>query len=103
LGHRQSKLFLVKSFPGGMNRELPAFRTGETIPESGIYRVVHREHRLPHEVTLLRNEIFPKCAKCHDDVSFELIRGVAFAEEQQGQQIRLYELPVLDDERSIAV
>jgi hypothetical protein len=86
-----------------MNRELLAFRTGETIPESGIYRVVHREHRLPHEVTLLRNEIFPKCAKCHDDVSFELVRGVAFAEEQQGQQIRLYELPVLDDERSIAV
>jgi hypothetical protein len=86
-----------------MNTEMPAFRTGEAIPESGIYRVVHREHRLPHEVTLLRDEIFPKCAKCHDDVTFELVRGVAFAEEHLSQQIRLYELPVLDDERPIAV
>jgi hypothetical protein len=86
-----------------MTRELPTFRTGEVIPASGIYRVVHSEHRLPHEVTLLRDEYFPKCAKCHDSVTFQLVRGVAFAEEQENQQIRLYELPVLDDERPIAV
>src|SRR3569623_1634821 len=47
------------------------FKTGQNVPESGIYRVVHAEHRLPHEVTLLRGEAFPRCAKCADQVEFE--------------------------------
>ena len=37
----------------------PIFATGETIPESGIYRVIHSEHRLPLQVTLHKGEVFP--------------------------------------------
>jgi hypothetical protein len=53
------------------------YRTGLKIPSSGIYLVRHKEHRLPHEVTLLKGEIFPTCAKCNNAVQFELLFGVA--------------------------
>ena len=81
--------------------ELPTFRTDEVIPQSGIYKVIHQRHRLPHEVTLLRDERFPKCARCQDEVTFTLVRTVSFTDEslEHYPQIRLYELPVLDDEQ----
>jgi hypothetical protein len=53
------------------------FNTGEIIPQSGIYQVIHTEHRLPHEVTLLRSNPFPTCAQCGHNVSFKLLRGVS--------------------------
>ena len=53
------------------------YRTGLAIPSSGIYLVRHKQHRLPHEVTLLKGEKFPRCAKCQDAVQFELLIGVA--------------------------
>src|SRR3954451_13882656 len=52
------------------------YKTGDLVPQSGIYRVAHSEHRLPHEVTLLRANPFPPCAQCGNKVSFELLRGV---------------------------
>ena len=67
------------------------FRTGETIKESGIYRVHHNQHRLPHEVTLLQGQDFPRCTRCDDGVSFELVLAAPF-------RIYLNELPVADDE-----
>lgn len=96
---KQPSLFLVKSSPSS-TRKKHALRTGEPITASGIYRVVHREHRLPHEVTLLRGEEFPKCSRCLDAVIFELVRAVTFTEEslEYQPQIRLYELPALDDD-----
>jgi len=35
------------------------YKTGQVVPHSGIYQVSHNEHRLPHEVTLLRANSFP--------------------------------------------
>ena len=52
------------------------FQTGEIVPRSGIYRVRHAEHRLPHEVTLLRANNFPPCAQCGNKVTFKLMRAV---------------------------
>lgn len=52
------------------------FKTGQTVPQSGIYRVTHADHRLPHEVTLLRAQEFPPCSKCGIEVRFKLIRAV---------------------------
>jgi hypothetical protein len=52
------------------------FKTGQSVPQSGIYRVTHSDHRLPHEVTLLRSQGFPPCSKCGVEVKFKLVRGV---------------------------
>lgn len=57
-----SPFILVKSASSSMRKQ-PTFRTGEPIPESGIYRVIHKAHRLPHEVTLVWGQAFPRCAK----------------------------------------
>jgi hypothetical protein len=78
------------------------FRCGGKIPESGIYRVVHNEHRLAHEVTLLSGQLFPKCMKCEDMVYFELVRGVPDV-SLDGFKVALYTLPAADDEEAPAV
>lgn len=88
-----------------MRRLGPIFRTEERIAQSGIYQVIHKKHRLPHEVTLLRDEQFPRCAKCQDAVKFRLVRGINpdAIELEHSPRISLYELPVFDDEKEIAV
>ena len=75
------------------------FKTGAVIPASGIYQVTHSAHRLPHEVTLLRGETFPKCQKCADAVTFKLVRELSYqaAIRELPWHMTLYELPALDD------
>jgi hypothetical protein len=75
------------------------FKTGETIPDSGIYRVFHSAHHLPHEVTLLKRKAFPKCQKCADVVTFELLRTLSYQTivRELPWRVTLYELPVMDD------
>ena len=73
------------------------FKTGEEIRQSGIYLVTHSEHRLPHEVTLVQDQIFPKCSKCKTAVYFELLRGVS----PEWGRIILYELPALRDDEDL--
>jgi len=77
------------------------FKSTEKIPESGIYRVVHAQHRLPHEVTLLKGQVFPPCARCHDEVRFELVRTLPSPWDRRGS-VSLYELPVLEEEDTTA-
>jgi len=90
--------FLVKS-AAAKTAEAAAFRTDEVVPQSGIYRVRHSSHRVPHEVTLLRDEYFPRCAKCDTAVMFELVRAVPDESETAiSPRICLYELPVLEDD-----
>jgi hypothetical protein len=99
---KQSQLILVKSAPTGMRKQ-PTFRTGEPIAESGIYRVIHKAHRLPHEVTLLRDQVFPRCAKCRDEVKFEIVRTVSEPLNHQDFRIYLYELDEEGAAGSVAV
>lgn len=63
--------------------------------------MVHDKHRLPHEVTLLSGQLFPKCMKCEDLVYFELVRGVPDT-ALDGFKVALYALPETDDEESSA-
>jgi len=98
-----SRLFLVRSGPDKMvNR--PRFYTDEVVPQSGIYKVRHHKHRLPHEVTLLRDQYFPRCAQCDTAVMFELVRAVMDESETAlfPRRICLYELPVIEDDTPIA-
>src|ERR1700744_822124 len=99
-------MFLVESTPSRMSRQRPTFRTDSIVPLSGIYRVRHRKHRLPHEVTLLKEQLFPRCSKCQDGVVFELVRAVQAGTEitnNQSVRIYLYELPVFDEDQPIAI
>jgi hypothetical protein len=80
----------------------PQFRCGDRIAESGIYLVLHSNHRLPHEVTLLRDQLFPKCAKCEDSVYFELVRSTSDA-TLAPFKVALYALPVTDEEENFPV
>lgn len=75
----------------------PVFKTGATVPESGIYRVFHNAHRLPHEVTLFRGNLFPRCSKCQDEVVFELVH--AAPRTLSLERLTLYELPEMDEDQ----
>ena len=57
--------------------EVPAthFRPGDRARATGVYRVTHLRHRMPHELTLLEGEVFPSCKKCKDKVRFELVHA----------------------------
>ena len=66
------------------------FHTGDAIPASGIYRVTHNQHRLPHEVTLLIGNNFPRCEQCDGAVRFKILRSV----EEDNFLVSLYVLPV---------
>lgn len=52
------------------------YRPGEIVPDSGVYRVTHDEHRLMHDATLLAGDRFPLCKQCQRQVRFELRRVV---------------------------
>ena len=95
-----NKVFLIHSSAMSGGR----FKTGAVIPDSGIYRVMHSTHRLPHEVTLLKGATFPKCQKCADAVSFKLIRALDNkAVTRFSWRVILCELPVLDDDTAKAI
>jgi len=72
------------------------YRTGDTVPETGIYRVTHNLHRLPHEAVLMKGEIFPRCAKCSSEVLFEL--AYAAPDLFHLRKYRIYELPVIEED-----
>lgn len=74
------------------------FETGSLIPASGTYRVIHAAHRLPSEVSLVRGEKFPRCAKCSEAVIFQLVR--ANSGKFLYQPMAIYELPVLEEDES---
>jgi hypothetical protein len=54
------------------------FKTGEVVPQSGIYRIDHRppHSKMPEEITLVRGRWFPDCPVCHE-IIFELVHPAA--------------------------
>jgi hypothetical protein len=72
------------------------YLSGQKVPASGIYEVRHKQHRLPHEVTLLRDQPFPPCARCGTAVQFKVARLVDGFDERRGR-IVLNMLPVMND------
>ncbi len=71
------------------------YETGVIAPETGIYRVVHSMHRLPHEVVILRGQRFPKCQLCMDSVLFELVHRAP--DLFRHTTYITYELPVIEE------
>ncbi|MGC2745588.1 MAG: hypothetical protein WA672_20655 [Candidatus Angelobacter sp.] len=101
MSNRKRKLRLVTS-QQNMAKETKQLRCGDRILESGIYRVYHRNHRLPHEVTLLRDQLFPKCVKCEDAVYFELVRSAPDI-TLAPFKVTLYALPANDEEEDFTI
>ena len=52
------------------------FETGQIIPQSGNYAVFHKPHLVEREATLLKEHVFPACAKCMVPVHFDLLHAV---------------------------
>jgi hypothetical protein len=53
------------------------YRPGQTVPESGIYDVVHHDacrHR-PHQITAVRGNEFPPCHDCISNPRFRLAQA----------------------------
>ena len=49
------------------------FRSGDVVPRSGVYRVHHYAHRIPHAVIIVEGTVLPKCKRCGERVQFVLI------------------------------
>lgn len=76
------------------------FSTGTPIPVSGIYSVSHSAHRLPDAVTLTVGDLFPRCARCADKVTFTLLQEVK--QSVENGPVRLFELPVIEEDDAAA-
>jgi len=75
-------------------------RTGCSVPESGIYSVVHSQHHLPKEITLIRAQAFPRCSKCSDPVYFDLVRSAPSLDVRpHGFRTTLYEIPEITEQQ----
>ena len=74
------------------------YKTGDLVPQTGIYRVIHGAHRLPHEAVVIEGFKFPRCQKCSDSVRFELIHSDPALYHYTRYYV--FELPVLDDDDS---
>lgn len=72
---------------------VPSFGVGETIVHSGIYRVAHSGHRVTHYVILLSGDTFPRCARCGDQVRFQLFEATTDLKSDPDFRVRLYEIP----------
>jgi hypothetical protein len=58
------------------------YKPGEEAPVSGVYVVVHSQHRPEHQATLLQGEAFPACSVCSDQVRFRIShRAVGIRED----------------------
>ena len=62
-----------------VTRPTELFSAGEAVRETGIYEVIHdRAHRTAHEVVMLREDAFPPCDSCGNQVRFRLIRTAPY-------------------------
>ena len=73
------------------------YKSRDNIPETGVYKVLHAQHRLPHQVTLVEGQTFPPCAKCHEEVRFEMVRPLPELGRDRRGCVSLYALPALED------
>ena len=46
------------------------FQSGNVVQRSGVYRVHHYAHRVPHTVIILAGTVLPRCKRCGNRVKF---------------------------------
>ena len=62
--------------------------SGALCSQSGIYQVIHREHRAPHRALVRVGDIFPRCKGCGEAVRFRLIKQVSELPPMRGKRVR---------------
>jgi hypothetical protein len=61
-----------------------ALRAGDSVPESGVYEVIHHECSSEvREAVFLANEAFPGCRICGARVRFQLKQAVPHISEDK--------------------
>ena len=98
VGLIQTGIFLLNSKIEMDNKEPRLYKTGEIVPQTGIYRVIHGAHRLPHEAVVIEGFKFPRCQKCSGFVRFELIHSDPAV--YRHARYYVFELPVIDEDDS---
>ena len=61
--------------------ERDTFKPGEIAPESGVYRVVHHAHRMPHDVSVEKGTAFPSCGRCAERARFVFLQAAPFVRD----------------------
>jgi hypothetical protein len=89
-------LFLVSG--KGRNQSPGTHKSNDLVPETGVYRVSHSQHRLPEEVTLIKGGRFPVCSQCEEAVKFKLAAAAPSAGRADDFRVSLYQLPELPEE-----
>ena len=51
-------------------RDAARLSAGTAAPRSGLYRVYHYAHRMPHTVIILEGDLLPPCNQCGPRVQF---------------------------------
>ena len=60
-----------------------AYKPGDVVPESGIYRVTHDpKHAAAHQVTCIEGKKFPPCKGC-DHPRFVLVKAAVHVNTQR--------------------
>ncbi len=59
--------------------DVRGFAPGETVAVTGVYRVVHAQHRADHEVVAINGDILPTCRVCQSKVRFYVERAMNYA------------------------
>ena len=71
----------------GASRAEQVYKPGEEVPETGVYTVIHDQHRASHVATIFKGKCFPSCARCGLLVQFVLVRpATPIGEDSDFQQ-----------------
>ena len=52
------------------DRDAARLSAGTVAPRSGLYRIYHYAHRMPHTVIILEGDLLPPCNQCGHHVQF---------------------------------
>ena len=61
---------------------------GALCSQSGIYQVIHREHRETHHVLVRVGDTFPRCRGCGEAVRFRLVKQVSEPTPMRAKRVR---------------
>lgn len=63
-----------------------AFRSGEAVPRSGLWRPEHEQCKNTAEVWIRKDELFPPCPQCGSPATYTLLEEVQHISEDSDFQ-----------------